>query len=778
MQLLRFLSASALLLVFAPATRAQDLLISDFSGSEPALHTPWTSTSLLAPGLSFSGWTLGSGLEIEAGVDDALGFSVDVGSDESNIAAAVSGGDYVGFTLTPTTGVLDLGGMQVRFTVRRLEYHSPRGYSLLTNLDGFSAETELFSTALVDHQTFYDVEHTFIFPLTGYDGITGPVEFRLYGTHARYGGHGTSLRDFRIVDPGPLVSLNLSAQGGGSVQANPPGGLYAIGTTVSLSASPDATRRFAGWSGDLSGRGNPRQVTLNADAVISANFESTAHAGMALGTNLSSNRDWMTQWLFVDQMKSARAWLTREVGDWSIWDSGKAGELPSDADGWPLALPFQAADGTSHYVHTLLPALVPGEHTLMVEGTGSLEILDAASTGQIQLSGGQTVVPLQVSSPGWFALNIYSSSAADPVRNIRVVMPGFEQTYATQVFHPTFLQSLSRFENLRFMDLGETNNHWIQSWSSRTTLTSFTQAGNGIAYELMADLANRRHADAWICIPHQADDDYVRQCARVMRDHLSPGLRLWVEYSNETWNPIFTQTQYTSVKGTELGLDSDSWVAGHEYAALRSVQIWEIFEQEFVNDSRLVRVLATQSSFPYVTLLRVNALNDPALNPGATMPDVLAIAPYFGRNYTLNDIPPRAKLYPDVDRLFRGQIRPLIAGLQQEIDAQRAIAEVQGMDLVCYEAGQHFVGVGGAENDATLVARLFELNRDPRMAGAYSAYLELLGALGLTLCDHFTHCGGWSKWGTWGSLEYQDQPLSRAPKARAIQQFVPRPYLP
>ena len=45
---------------------------------------------------------------------------------------------------------------------------------------------------------------------------------------------------------------------------------------------------------------------------------------------------------------------------------------------------------------------------------------------------------------------------------------------------------------------------------------------------------------------------------------------------------------------------------------------------------RLLKVLATQSCNPYVTELRMTALLDPTINPFGVMPDVLAIAPYFG----------------------------------------------------------------------------------------------------------------------------------------------------
>ena len=51
-----------LLIVFAGflPLRAQ-LLDCDFTGTAPGVNTQWTQTSVLAPNLNFSGWTMGPG---------------------------------------------------------------------------------------------------------------------------------------------------------------------------------------------------------------------------------------------------------------------------------------------------------------------------------------------------------------------------------------------------------------------------------------------------------------------------------------------------------------------------------------------------------------------------------------------------------------------------------------------------------------------------------------------------------------------------------------------
>jgi hypothetical protein len=70
----------------------------------------------------------------------------------------------------------------------------------------------------------------------------------------------------------PQVTLGVAAPPGGSVALDPPGGLYDLGTTVRLTATPDAGAIFAGWNRDLSGATNPADVVVDRDLRIRAHF--------------------------------------------------------------------------------------------------------------------------------------------------------------------------------------------------------------------------------------------------------------------------------------------------------------------------------------------------------------------------------------------------------------------------------------------------------------------------------------------------------------------------
>ena len=377
----------------------------------------------------------------------------------------------------------------------------------------------------------------------------------------------------------PVYTLTLTAGPGGTASFDPQQVYFKEGTPVQLSALPAAGYQFAGWSGAVDGKGNPRTIVMDADKTITASFEANSTSpSLALGTNLSGVCDWLTDWVFVDQFKMARTWVTQNVANWD-WDSGKEAEIPLDANGWPTQVPFTASDGSQQIVHTVMPAPVAGDYTVLVDGTGEIVFKGAtAADTYISPAGGTNnryiiTVPSGKEGPTSLFMDIRQSLAADPIRNIRVIMPGFESTYQTQPFHPLYLQRLEPFTCLRFMDWGSTNGSPLVSWDQRTTPASYTQTrAEGVALEYMVQLANTLHKDLWICIPHQVDDDYVTQAADLLRDTVDPSLKIYLEYSNETWNwayPFSIQTGYAQDQGQALGLDSDRWQAGQKYVALR-----------------------------------------------------------------------------------------------------------------------------------------------------------------------------------------------------------------
>jgi uncharacterized repeat protein (TIGR02543 family) len=66
--------------------------------------------------------------------------------------------------------------------------------------------------------------------------------------------------------------LTLTTSGSGSIVVNPAQASYDEGTTVTLTAVPDAGWQFTGWSGDLTGNTNPSTLLMDAPKSVTANF--------------------------------------------------------------------------------------------------------------------------------------------------------------------------------------------------------------------------------------------------------------------------------------------------------------------------------------------------------------------------------------------------------------------------------------------------------------------------------------------------------------------------
>src|SRR5581483_8613189 len=128
----------------------------------------------------------------------------------------------------------------------------------------------------------------------------------------------------------------------------------------------------------------------------------------------------------------------------------------------------------------------------------------------------------------------------------------------------------------------------------------------------------------WFCMPHRADDDFVRRFARLVHERLDPGLKVYVEYSNEVWNYQFGQTRYAQEQGTALKLGNPENL---RYYSQRSVEIFKIWESVFGRTKRLVRVLAAQAVNPWSSE-QVLKWHDAYQHA-----DALAIAPYFGNRF-------------------------------------------------------------------------------------------------------------------------------------------------
>ncbi|HMP84277.1 MAG TPA: hypothetical protein PKA41_16385, partial [Verrucomicrobiota bacterium] len=182
------------------------ILESNFEGTNPAQHLPWTPSYVVQTGLTYSGWSKGNGISPTAG-NDALVWSQTMPADEasSTLGIAITNNAWWQFTLTPSIGhPSDLRQAEVRFTVRRIDYHAPRNYAVFTSIGGFTNGAAVFDTGHFTDDT--DREFVFTLPDIGvYSNVTSAVSFRIIGYAGQYAGHRTSLRAFKVSANPALV---------------------------------------------------------------------------------------------------------------------------------------------------------------------------------------------------------------------------------------------------------------------------------------------------------------------------------------------------------------------------------------------------------------------------------------------------------------------------------------------------------------------------------------------------------------------------------------------
>jgi hypothetical protein len=494
-----------------------------------------------------------------------------------------------------------------------------------------------------------------------------------------------------------------------------------------------------------------------ASCIVLAGFgdEPFSPGRSRLGINLSGPADWNTEQPFVDVFRLARAWISQEQG--KGWGRGPALEL--DARGWVKSL----APGCS--AETLMCTIEgghypAGRYVCLYEGEGAIEFSNA---GRVVSRAPGRIVCEVAPERGAIFLRLAATNPENPVRAIRVLMPGFEERYRREPFHPDLLARWKHMRVLRFMDWMQTNGSTIAEWTDRPVPEDATWTVKGIPLEVMIDLANRLGADAWFCMPHRATDSYVRAFAAQVKRELAPERKVYIEYSNEIWNAGFEQTRYAGEMGRKLGFHEKDWEAGWRYGAYRSVEIFKIWEEAFGGRERLVRVMASQAANAYVSDVKL-AFRDAYKNC-----DALGIAPYVSLNVSATSVPNAAT----VAAWSPAQVLDHMEGtsLPQAIEwirASKKTADRYGVALIAYEAGQHAVGVGGGENVEALTRVLTAANRHDRMGALYTRYLDAWRDEGGGLCAVFASVGAWSKWGSWGLLEHCDDDT---PKFRAVAEW-------
>jgi len=516
-----------------------------------------------------------------------------------------------------------------------------------------------------------------------------------------------------------------------------------------------------------------------------------AAAPMQVGMNLENVVDWSPAWTFTDAFQSSRPWIAQAVDVASgavTWDVGDTHPLPVDANGEITRFETWSEGGRTyrHQAATLLfrdvGSYAAGTYHAQWEGKGTVSFgFDARVLSTTTGADGIHRAELAVTpTSAGILVRIETTDPADPVRGIHLWMPDWKgKSFAGEVwkpgaafspFHPLFLERLDPFSTIRFMAWQETNGSTVQSAADARPVDAARQSAgqggspsepkvNGVSVEVMVELANELHADPWFNMPPRADDGYVRAFATYVRDHLEPGRKAYVEWSNEIWNWAwgFDGARYVDEIASRpeyAGLDH--WqIAGRE--AKRDLDLWSgVFAGQ---SSRLVRVAAGQAANEWIVDRVASAMEGSF--------DVLAIAPYFAPTDEQRAGYTAATTVDTVLADCRVAVDTAIDWTRRHkaLADQWTRALGRPVGLVAYEGGVHLDGRGGPAQQA-----FYDATNDPRMRGLYDTYLAGLAAAGMTLYVDFQFTGqaGATPWGDFAKLHAMDQPTATAWRYSAV----------
>ena len=268
----------------------------------------------------------------------------------------------------------------------------------------------------------------------------------------------------------------------------------------------------------------------------------------------------------------------------------------------------------------------------------------------------------------------------------------------------------------------------------------------------------------------RADDDYVRQLARLLRSTLRPESRIYVEYSNELWNSGFPQyrlniemaeAEVRANPRSELAYDhaTDPGRLGVRRVANRLKQISDIFRDEYGEAammSTIRPVLGGQVVQPYLAEVGL-AFVDAVYGPPARYFYAVAGAPYFnlGSRQTVDGL--------TVDEVLQAMEDSVAhVATVNAFERNRGLASWYGLRWLAYEGGADTFGAGS-------IAAKAAANMDPRIEDLCLRYLQIWNEAGGEMFMWYTAgAGQWNgPYGAWEltvDLAVTDVPENALPR--------------
>ena len=509
---------------------------------------------------------------------------------------------------------------------------------------------------------------------------------------------------------------------------------------------------------------------------------------------------------FVDVLKTSRGFEKVNSTD----------PVNVDVNGWPTGdfkvvlfdkRPCCPWIGSVDDPHSKIPSDVTGTYRIIFKGKADIS-RGSGTTLNLQNQvydepTNTTTADLVVTSDNLLQIPVFyntqrtgSSPTNTGITGLKVLRPGYHNR-PEDLFTREFINAVSHFPVLRFMDFLSTNNTNVDfpqqiSWSDRVSPGDPMLNKRGVPWEYVVTLANITGKDIWINIPIDADEEYIQQLAQLMKNSLTnQDLKIYLELSNEVWNPGFTQQQYNkqaaiaevNAGGSNLNMqttqcdpnDENLWRGRRYVRELKKIA--DIFIETFSPGSRTAFGSKIRPVFcwqiggwvPYYSCIL--EWFEAIYGSGSAKDNFYGIAgaSYVNANGAASNASP--------EKIIEVMMDNSDAALGSKRDSPDAwttgsgeIGLAQIADLFGLKVMQYETGLDNGGGDPTNIANRIQANRSAGMKELLihdlkDNWFDLADISG-NLVMYFTLSSGYTRYGCWGATE--DLLDMHTPKLKAL----------
>ena len=222
--------------------------------------------------------------------EDLAGYRIYYGTGDGDYNYTVDVGNQTEYTVTDLEEGLpyyfaatayDLAGNESDYS-NEVPYTPPCSYSITPTSQsfGYSGGTGSVNVSAKSDCEWTAVSNAAWLIITSNSNRSGngTIHYTVSANSETFGRTGTLTiadRTLTVTQQGTVrytLTINKAGTGTGTVTVEPPGSVFNVGTVITLTAIPNASSNFTGWSGGITGTFPSVSLTISADTVVTATF--------------------------------------------------------------------------------------------------------------------------------------------------------------------------------------------------------------------------------------------------------------------------------------------------------------------------------------------------------------------------------------------------------------------------------------------------------------------------------------------------------------------------